>query len=490
MFRSIPYKWIVATVYVIALFMSLLDQTITNSALPTLARVYGATPGSVAWIATSYLLSAAVCIPVSGWLGDRFGTKRAFLSALVIFTLGSLLCGVAGSLNQLITFRVMQGVGGGLLTPVGVAMLFRAFPVIERARVSSLVTIPAVVAPALGPVIGGYLVQYQSWRWIFLVNLPIGLIGLAIAALCLTEQREAGTGRLDIAGFLLAASGLASFVYGVGEVGQRGIGDAQVLAFGSVGIVLLALFVVVELRVAKPLIDVRLFRERLFGASSVVLFFIQGGFFGVIFLLPQLLQAERGLSPLTAGLATFTTSIGIIVCSPIVGRLYPIVGPRRLIMAGMALAALFVFTLRLDDLTVNLWLIRAQVFALGIAFGMVFIPLQTVSFARIDPRHTGQASAAYSAVRQVATSIGVAFLATVLSNRFTHYGATLGNPATRIGALNAFHDAFLAGVVLNLLGLVAALLISDRLAAATMTRRTGAHATDEAVVVASPVLVD
>jgi len=470
--RVIEYKWIVALVYVFALFMTLLDQTITNVALPTLARVYRASATDVAWVATGYLVSAAICIPVSGWLGDRFGTKRTFALALAVFTVGSLLCGIADSIGGLVTFRVLQGLGGGVLTPVGATMLLRAFPLMERARASSLITIPAVVAPALGPVVGGYLVEYQSWRWIFLINAPLGLIGLAVAALGLREERTAGAGALDLPGFALAAVGLATFVYGLGEAGVQGLGDARVLACGGAGLVLLALFVAVELRVAHPLIDVRLFGEPLFAASNAVLFFIQGGFFGVTFLLPQLLQAERGLSPLAAGLVGCTTASGIIVGAPLVGRLYPVIGPRRLIMAGMALAALATLSLRLISLDTDPWLMRGQVFVLGVAFGFVFVPLQTASFARIAPAQTGRASAAYAAVRQAATSVGVALLATVLSNRLAAYGATLGAPGTRAAALVAFHDAFAVAALLALLGLAAAFLISDRLAAGTMTRQS------------------
>lgn len=471
MMRTLEYKWLVALVYVFALFMTLLDQTITNIALPTLARVYRASATDVAWVATSYLLSAAVFIPISGWLGDRFGTKRTFALALIVFTVGSFLCGIANGIGSLVAFRVLQGIGGGLLTPVGATMLLRAFPLAERARASSLIIIPAVVAPTLGPVIGGYLVEFQSWRWIFLINVPLGVIALALALVGLRENRTEGTGPLDVPGFALAAAGLGAFVYGLGEVGMRGFGDPQVRAFGGVGIILLALFVAVELRVTRPLIDVRLFGEPLFAASNAVLFCIQGGFFGLTFLLPQLLQAERGLSPLAAGLVSFTTAIGIIVGAPLVGRLYPVVGPRRLIIGGMALAALTALSLRSVGLTTDPWLIRGQVFVLGVAFGFVFVPLQTASFARISPAQTGRANAAYSAVRQVATSVGVALLATVLSNRLVAYGATLGTPDTRSGALAAFHDAFAVAALLDLLGLAAALLISDRLAANTMTRK-------------------
>lgn len=471
MLQRLPYKWLVALVYVLGLFMSLLDLTITNVALPVLAREFRSSASTIAWVATSYLLSVAVCIPISGWLGDRFGTKRAFVFALTVFTAGSLLCGLTDSLGLLIAFRVLQGGGGGLLTPVGAAMVFRAFPLEERARISSLITMPAVIAPATGPVVGGYLVQYQSWHWIFLINVPIGLAGIAIAARGLREYRVPNTARLDLPGFVLATAGLAATVYALGEIGERGLADPRVLGFGLAGIAALVAFVVVELRVAAPLIDVRLYRDRLFAVGSAVLFLINGGFFGVSFLMPQLLQGVRGLNAFQSGLATFPTAIGIIIAAPLVARLYPRVGPRRLVLAGAALAALAAFALRQIDLATNLWQIRLQVIPLGFAFGLVFIPLQTASFAGISAAMTGRATAAYNAVRQIATSFGFALLATVLSSRLVAYGATvpaLANPAARDGAVAAFHDTFLAAMVLDLAALAAATLISDRLAARTM----------------------
>ncbi len=460
-------KWLVAGVFVLTLFVVLLDQTITNVALPTLRHVFGSTTTETTWVVTGYLLSTAVSIPVSGWLGDRWGSKPTFLVALAIFTLGSLCCGLATSLATLVVFRVMQGIGGGLLTPVGSAMLFRAFAVQERARVASLITIPSVVAPALGPIVGGYFVQAVSWHWIFLLNVPIGIVGLALASRGLPNYRVIGTGRLDIAGFFLAGGGLTALIYALAEVGPRGFTDSQVLWGAASGTILLTCFLFVELRQAHPLIDVRLFTERLFLTSSLILFFVQGGFFGITFLLPQLLQVERGFSPLDSGLTTFTTSIGIMMGSPLVGRLYRPIGPRRLVMGGLTLAGIVAVALHFTGMHTDPWVIRGQMGLLGIAFGFVFIPLQTISFARIAPERLGQASAAYTAVRQIATSCGVAFIATVLSRSLTAQHAVLGSPTTQTGALQAFGTAFLAVALMNVAGLGIALFISDRLAAAT-----------------------
>jgi EmrB/QacA subfamily drug resistance transporter len=470
MIGRLSYKSFVAAIYVLGLFMSLLDLTITNVALPVLAKEFNAEPATIAWVATGYLLSVAVSIPLSGWFGDRFGTKRTFIFALALFTFGSLACGLVSSLSFLIAARVVQGVGGGLMTPVGAAMVFRAYPLAERARVSALITVPAVVAPALGPIVGGYLVEYHSWHWIFLINVPLGLIGLGLAAWRLQEFRVTGVGRLDLPGIILAPIGLATAVYSLSEVGRRGITDPLVLALGGLGLAALALFALVELRVAAPLIDLRLYRDRLFTTGNLTLFPITASFFGVVFLLPQLLQGERGLTPLTSGLTTFPTAIGIMLAAPLVGRLYPWVGPRRLVLSGVALTSVSVLSLSLIDLNTSLWQIRAQMLPLGVAFGLVFIPLQTASFAGISSELTGRATAAYNAVRQVATSCGVALIATVLSSRLTSHGAILGGPSNQTGAVTAFHETFLVPAAFALTALLAVILIDDRLAAQTMRR--------------------
>lgn len=462
------YKWFVAALYVLALFMNLLDLTVTNVALPQLAREFKVSPATISWVSTSYLLSVAVFIPLSGWVGDRFGAKRAFLVALFIFTAGSALCGLSSTLWELIAARVLQGAGSGLLIPVGAAMTLRVFPLSERARVSAIITVPAVVAPALGPVIGGYLTQYQSWQWIFFINVPLGVAGLALGIRFLRDYAVAGTGKLDLAGFALGALGLAASIYALSQSGVYGVGDARVVVSGLIGAAALVAFLLVERARAHPLIDLRLFRDALFSVGALVLFCVQASFFGVVFLLPQLLQGQRGLKPLESGLATFPTAIGIMLAAPFVGRLYKRIGPRRLALSGALLASATALALRFVTLHTDLWVIRALMLPFGAAFGLVFIPLQAASFARVSAERMGQATAAYNAIRQVATSFGVALLATILSNQLTAHEAILGRQATDAGVLAAFGAAFLAGSVLALLGAGAALLLNDRLAAATM----------------------
>jgi EmrB/QacA subfamily drug resistance transporter len=234
--------------------MEFLDTTIVNVTLPTLATTFHVPTSDVSWIVTSYLLSFAVVIPLSGWLGDRFGTKRTFLAALVFFTLGSALGSVAWNVSSLLVFRVLQGIGGGMLTPVGSAMLYRAFSPHERAGVAALTALPIVIAPTLGPVVGGYLVQYHSWHWIFLINVPVGVVGFVSAARVLHEHREATAGRFDVPGFGLAALALVGLSYALETAGTHSVRDPVVLLTWSIGLVALALFIVAELRVRHPLI--------------------------------------------------------------------------------------------------------------------------------------------------------------------------------------------------------------------------------------------
>jgi EmrB/QacA subfamily drug resistance transporter len=484
MIRRVEYKWLVAIVFVFGLFMNLLDVTIVNVALPTFAHDFGASTTTIQWVVTGYLLSLAVFIPVSGWAGDRFGTKRIFMIALLLFVLGSLLCGFARSIEVLIAFRVLQGVGGGLLTPVGIAMLMRAFPPAERAQAAALIAIPTVVAPASGPVLGGYLVEYQSWHWIFYINVPIGIAGLIAAALFLREEKQANPGRLDVPGFLLSASGLACVMYALAEAGPRGFDDARVLLFGLLGLALLTAFTIVELRTTEPMIDVRLFRNKLFRASILVQFIGFAGFAGTLFLLPLLLQAEMGLSPLQSGLTTFPQAIGVAMMVQPVGRLYHRLGPRRMMMIGMAGAAMTTLSFLLVDLETSQWWIRLIMLVRGWFFAFTLVTLPAAAYATITSEETGRATAIFNTGQQVGSSFGVALLATVLSNRLIHYHSALGVPGTQHSALLAFHDAFIAASVLVALAVALALFIDDKEAAGTMRQASTASTSQERLAAA------
>src|SRR3954454_12789156 len=460
--NRIEYKWIVATVFVFGMFIDILDTTIINVALPELGRHFHASTASIEWIVLGYLLSLAVWVPASGWIGDRIGTRRVYLFALAMFTLASALCGQAHSLGELVAFRVLQGVGGGMLVPVGTAMLFRAFSPIERAKASTVLIIPTVLAPALGPVLGGWLVTDVSWRWIFYVNLPVGIAAFVVGFLYLRENREGLAGRFDLPGFLLSGVGLALVLYALSQGPVKGWRSAQIVGAGFLGVVLFAALVYVETHTPDPMLALRLLKERMFRNANILLLFTYGSFLGVIFLMPLYLQNLRGFTPLQSGLTTFPQALGVIVSSQIVGRLYHRVGPRRLIVGGMLFMSLVSFPLVFIGLETSLWTIRGIMFLRGIAMAFAFVPMQAATYANITPVDTGRASAIYSTQRQVAAALGVATLGTVLITRIKSVNAGVHDPASLAhGALSGYHLAFLVGTLLVALASLAGLLIHD-----------------------------
>ena len=295
------YRNKVMTVYVLGLMMSVIDGTMVNVALPTLAREFGVPTTDIEWIAIGYLLSFAAVIPAAGWLGDRFGTKRMFVVALTIFVAMSLLCGVAQSLDQLVFFRILQGAGGGLVTPVGSTMLYRAFPMAERAKAAIGVLSVTVIAPAIGPMLGGLLVDEASWRWIFLINVPVGIVTVALAIVWLQETRHEDPGRLDLAGLVLSAAGVSILLYTLSIGPGKGWTSPTTLAFAFVGAACIAALIVVEQRVSHPILTFRLLRDRLFRTINIASAMMYAGFFGMIFVLPLYLQSLRGYSAFESG---------------------------------------------------------------------------------------------------------------------------------------------------------------------------------------------
>src|SRR5436309_5109235 len=254
----------VSIVFIAATFMSIMDGTIVNVALPSLARQLNVPYSSIDAVVVAYLVSLAVVIPASGWLGDRFGTKRLFLLALALFSFTSALCGLAGNFTLLVLFRFLQGLAGGALAPVGTTMLYRTFPPAQRVRISSILIIPTVIAPATGPLIGGLLVDSLSWRWVFFVNVPLGIAAFLFGLFFLQEHREPKAGRFDLPGFLLVGIGLALVLYALSEGPTSGWTSLTVLGSTLGGLLLLSTFVVVELRRRETLLDLRLLGNRLF----------------------------------------------------------------------------------------------------------------------------------------------------------------------------------------------------------------------------------
>jgi EmrB/QacA subfamily drug resistance transporter len=463
-------KVAVGVVYVAAMFMSIMDITVVNTALPTIGHDFSVTPTSVDTISIAYLVSLAIFIPASGWLGDRFGGKRVLLTAISLFTVASVLCGLASSLDELVVFRVVQGAGGGMLAPVGLAMLFRAFPPEERVRAASILTIPTVVAPALGPVLGGLLVTELSWRWVFFINVPIGIGAVIFGALFLRQNVESQPGRFDLVGFLLAGVGLGSLMYGISEGPVHGWGSSAVLATIAAGAVLLAIMVDVELRTTEPIIALRLLGNRLFRSANGIIVMSGIAFLGIQFMIILYFQDGRGLSPLASGLSSFAAAIGVMAGAQLASRLlFRLLGPRRDITFGFICMAISIGLMALMTGTTSLWWSRVLLFGMGLGVGQVFIGGQAVSFATISPADTGRASTLYNTLRQLGGAVGIALLTTVL----VLVGATHEVNGHITTDFTAYHVTFLVAAVVCVGGLPWSLSIRDADAAHTIPARRG-----------------
>jgi EmrB/QacA subfamily drug resistance transporter len=466
--RRPSQKVVVAVVYVCGMLMNSLDSTIINVALATLAREFDVSPADVEAVVIAYLVSIAIFIPASGWLGDRFGTKRIFLLALAIFTGASMLCGAAQSLNQLVAFRVLQGAGGGLLTPVGMAMLYRTFPPEERIAVSRILMFALILGPASGPVIGGLLLEHLSWRWAFYVNIPVGLVAFVFGLFFLQEQREERPGGFDLPGFLLAAAGFGLLTYALTEGPNQGWWQPGIYAPGIIGAVILVAFVAFELRTTEPMVQLRLLANRLFRSTLLTSLFGTMAFIGTLFLAPLFLQEGRGSSPLTSGLATFPEAIGVLLATQVVARVYPRIGPRRLMTFGLCWVALAITLIGVVGTQANLWVFRGLMFMMGTGMACVFLPNQAASLATITREQTGRATTFTSVQRQLGAAFGVAILSSVLAGFGTTERTASGLELPRVAAYQA---AFFAAAALAVIGALFALKVPDEDAAATMRPR-------------------
>ena len=463
-------KAVVGVVFVAAMFMSIMDATIVNVALPTIGRDFKVSPTAVDSISIAYLVSLAVFIPASGWLGDRLGGKRVMLAAIALFTTASALCGLASSLGELVAFRILQGAAGGMLAPVGMAMLYRAFPPAERIRAAAILTVPTTFAPALGPVLGGLLVTDLSWRWVFYVNLPLGAAAFAFGLLFLHQPAQDRPGRFDLPGFLLSGLGLGLLMYGVSEGPNLGWRHSDVLASIAAGIVLLAAMVTVELRSPAPMVDLRLLKNRLFRSGNGVMVLASVAFLGTLYAISLYYQDGRGLSALASGLSTAPEALGVMGGAQLASRvLYPRLGPRRHITIGLTGTAASIGLLTLLGPGTSLWWARLLMLALGVSMAQVFVPVQAASFATITPAATGRASTMFNAVRQLGGAIGVAVLTTVI----VLVGPVHLVAGHEVANLTAYRVAFGVAAAICLCAVAFSLSIHDADAAGTIPARRG-----------------
>lgn len=411
----------VVAVTVIASVMSVLDMTIVNVALRRLSESFGAPLETIQWTATAYTLALAAVIPTAAWAMGRIGAKRTYLTALTLFTLGSLLAACAWDAGSLIAFRAVQGLGGGLLMPVGMAMVMRIADRARLGRAMALLGLPILVGPVAGPLLGGWLVDSASWHWIFLVNLPVGALALTLAARLLPrdapEARTAAAPRLDVPGLLMLSPGLALLLYGLARGGERGDFTAPgALLPVLAGAVLAAAFVRRALTVRDPLLDLRLLGDRTFAAGIATLALFTCGYFGSMLLGPLYWQQERGVSATGAGLLGAPVGLAVGVTMQIAARRIDRVSPRRLIPAGIAVGALgmALVALQAGQSGVPMWRVVVPGMVMGVGAGMVLMPTMTTATRNLPTDRVAAASTALSINSQLGASVGTAVLSVAL----------------------------------------------------------------------------
>jgi EmrB/QacA subfamily drug resistance transporter len=415
----------VAIVVIVGALMSILDTTIVNVALESLSRDLDAPLSTIQWVATGYLLSLATVIPLTGWAAETFGPRRVWMTVVAAFVVTSALCGLAWSAESLIAFRVAQGVAGGMIMPIGMITLAQTAGPQRVGRVMSVVGVPMLLGPVLGPVIGGLIVTHLSWRWIFLVNLPIGIVGLLLAAKLMPAARSVGRGgegavsRLDWRGLLLLSPGLALTVFGLSEVSTHGGVNAErglpVLAC----VLLVAAFVAHAWRSDAPLVDVHLFRGRGFSAAAGTVFLVGGALFGTLLLLPLYYQVARGESALAAGLLMAPQGVGAALGMNRAGRLTDRIGGGRVVIAGLLMLMAGTAAFTQVSGTTSYWLLAGSLVLRGVGLGFTMMPAMAAAYATLDRSQVPRATPMLNVLQRVGGSLGTAVLAVVLQRQIT-----------------------------------------------------------------------
>jgi EmrB/QacA subfamily drug resistance transporter len=399
--RLLP--WLVA----VAFFMESLDTTILNTAVPAIAAALKVAPLSMKSVLASYTLSLAVFIPISGWMADRFGTRRVFASAIGLFTLGSFFCGISSDIHILVACRILQGCGGAMMVPVGRLTLVRTFAKSELVRAMSFVAIPGLIGPMLGPVAGGLIVAYFHWRVIFFVNIPIGLAGLCMVYLHLPDYREP-TNRLDVGGLLLFGSGIGLLSYVLEVFGEHTLNASEILALLAVSALLLATYGFRATRTKFPLLRLSLFRIRTFRSAVSGSFFTRLGIGGIPFLFPLLYQVGLGFTPVQSGMLMMPQALAAMSLKPAMPGILARVGYRGVLISNTVILGLLIVLFATIGVGTPVWLIVIQAFCFGFFTSLQYTSMNTLVYADITEEQTSSASTIASTVQQMAISFGVA----------------------------------------------------------------------------------
>ena len=472
----------VAGVVVLGAIMSILDITVVSVALPTFQEAFGSTYATVAWTMTAYTLALATVIPMTGWAADRFGTKRLYLAAIFLFTAGSVLCAVADSIEMLIAFRVLQGLGGGMLLPLGMTILTRAAGPDRIGRLMAVMGIPMLLGPIAGPILGGWLIDIASWHWIFLINLPIGIIALLYSQWVLPKDVESKAEKFDFTGMLLLSPGLALFLFGVSSIAEGGEGASisqRVVVSSTAGLLLIVAFVVHALRKDDPLIDLRLFRNRNLTVATVSMFVFMVAFMGAGLLFPSYFLQVRGETTLMAGLLIAPQGIGAMITMPIAGILADKVPIGRTVPFALALMAVGFFGFTQVEADTSYWILCGSLFVMGLGMGGTMMPIMTSALKTLTNHEVARGSTMVNIVQQVAGSIGTAVLSVILTNQLTATPAAGTQPLDF--AAEGFAKTFMVAFVLVLFALIPVYFLPRK--------KEVSHLLDDEDGVAPPILM-
>jgi len=409
----------IAGVVVLGSIMSILDITVVNVALPTFQSDLGVENYStVAWTVTAYTLALAAVIPLTGWAADRFGTKRLYMLALVLFTAGSVLCAAAWNIETLIGFRVVQGFGGGMLMPLGMTIMTKAAGPERMGRLMAILGVPMLLGPILGPILGGFLIDNASWHWIFLINLPLGLIALVYAWRALPSDAPEPSESFDFLGMAMMSPGLALFLYGISSIPEEGGMDhPKVWATMLVGGLLVVAFVIYSFKPEHPLLDFRLFTNYNLSISTLMMFVFAAAFFGGLLLVPTYFQQVGGETPLKAGLLVAPQGLGAMLTMPLAGVLadrYPV---GRIVPFGVTLICGGMFALSTIDADTSYTFMITTLFVMGLGMGLTMMPTMTAALRTLRSHEVARGSTLLNITQQVASSVGVAIISVVLTNQ-------------------------------------------------------------------------
>jgi EmrB/QacA subfamily drug resistance transporter len=471
--RIDAYVWRIGFVVILGAIMSILDTTIVNVALATLGRDLHAGISEIQWVVTGYMLSLAAVIPVSGWAAERFGAKQVYLVSLGLFTAASALCGLANSTTELIIFRVLQGVGGGMILPVGQLMMAQAAGPERMGRVMSIVAVPAMLAPILGPTLGGLIVDNISWRWIFYVNVPIGAIAVLAAWRTLPRVAPKRTHPLDVRGLILMSTGLPIITYGLAEIGSTGsFTSPKVVVSIVLGLVLVGAFAVHALRTRYPLLDLRLYRRPTFSSASLAMFCLGAALFGGMILLPLYWQTIRHESVLDTGLLTAPQGLGMALVMPLAGKLTDRYGGGPLALFGVTFTALMTIPFGFVGVHTSVSLLSVAMFLRGVGIGFAFMPAMAAAFASLDRSELPQATPQLNVLQRVGGSIGTAVLAVILQR------ALVGSHSLSAAA-SAYGTAFWWSAAISALAIIPCVVLFRAERAARREKGAAAEGSSE-----------